>query len=289
MATETAPTKTCFIAMPISTPEHVLPLYGNDSEHFMHVLECLFIPAVEKAGLLAIPPFAKGSEVIHADIIEQLQTADLVLIDMSSLNANAFFEFGIRVAVNKPICVVRDSQTPKIPFDAAPINAETYNPKLDGWLVKAEIEKLAGHISASLERSKGQNAMWKHFGLQVTAQLPGPPTDPDDQFSVIMNEIAGINRSMAKMRAGELTKFTETSDDLDPGTTEVDDFLAFYANKGVVKRWSRDGRAFRVTLDAAGEKRKGFKTLFKSRFPDIEVTWLVPTGRPWGKPSDERR
>jgi hypothetical protein len=38
--------KTCFIIMPISTPEGHLQIYRDGSEHFLHVLECLFIPAV---------------------------------------------------------------------------------------------------------------------------------------------------------------------------------------------------------------------------------------------------
>jgi hypothetical protein len=98
---------------------------------------------------------------------------------MSSLNANAFFEFGIRIAVNKPICVVKDSVTAKIFFDTAPLNAETYDALLHGWIVPGEVERLTAHIQ-SLKRSNGLNALWKHFGLQVNAQLAGPPTDPED-------------------------------------------------------------------------------------------------------------
>jgi hypothetical protein len=37
---------------------------------------------------------SKGSEIIQADIIRNLHAADLVLCDLSTLNANVFFEFG---------------------------------------------------------------------------------------------------------------------------------------------------------------------------------------------------
>ena len=33
----------CFIVMPITTPETLAPSYGNDREHFLHVLEHLFV------------------------------------------------------------------------------------------------------------------------------------------------------------------------------------------------------------------------------------------------------
>jgi len=81
--------------MPVTTPEHSIAAYGGDKDHFKHVLECLFIPAVEKAGLKPIPPIAKGADVIHAGIVQNLEKTDIVLCDMSSLNANVFFELGI--------------------------------------------------------------------------------------------------------------------------------------------------------------------------------------------------
>ena len=49
-----------------------------------------------------MPPTASGSDLIHAKIIKNLETADLVLCDMSALNPNVFFEFGMRTALNKP-------------------------------------------------------------------------------------------------------------------------------------------------------------------------------------------
>lgn len=69
----------CFIMMPITTPDQFLPRYRNDPSHFTHVLECLFIPAIEKAGFNPVPPKVKGSGVIHADIIKKLETKEFVL------------------------------------------------------------------------------------------------------------------------------------------------------------------------------------------------------------------
>ena len=112
----------CFIIMPITTPEAMAPLYGGDKDHFQHVLDHLFKPAIEKAGLTPVPPAAEGSDVIHAEIIKNIEKADLVLCDMSCLNPNVFFELGIRTAVDKPVCMVKDELTPKVPFDTGIIN-----------------------------------------------------------------------------------------------------------------------------------------------------------------------
>ncbi len=97
--------KTRFIIMPITTPKAFLDTYRDGKEHFKHVLKCLFIPSVEAAGYTAIPPIAKGADLIHAVTIENLEKADLVLCDMSCLNPNVFFKFGIRTSSNKPVCV----------------------------------------------------------------------------------------------------------------------------------------------------------------------------------------
>ncbi len=77
--------KSCFIIMPISTPKNLVELYKGDENHFGHVLETLFVPAVQAAGLKPISPKSKGSEVIHGDIIKNIESADMLLCDMSAL------------------------------------------------------------------------------------------------------------------------------------------------------------------------------------------------------------
>ena len=154
--------KSCFIIMPITTPESMLEKYGSDKDHFRHVRECLFVPAVEKAGIVPIPPIAKGEQNIQANIIDNLGTAGLVLCDMSTLNANVFFELGVRTSLNKPVCLVRDDITAKTPFDMTTVNHLSYSSLLRMW-EKKEVDKLAEHIQKSLETSEGENSLWKYF------------------------------------------------------------------------------------------------------------------------------
>lgn len=79
--------KECFIIMPITTPELLIKEYRDGAEHFKHVLECLFIPAIEKAGYIPKPPVAKGADLIHAEIISNIENADIILCDMSSVTS----------------------------------------------------------------------------------------------------------------------------------------------------------------------------------------------------------
>jgi hypothetical protein len=156
--------------MPISIPDAYLETYGRDKKHFEHVLDFLLVPSLSDAGIDSIKPISAGSELIHAEIIEQLEKSDLVLCDMSCLNPNVFFELGIRTALNKPVCMVRDDLAPAVPFDLAAINCHTYLSDLSPWKVADEKPKLTKHIRETLEKCKGVNALWKHFGARRPAE-----------------------------------------------------------------------------------------------------------------------
>lgn len=161
--------KTCFIIMPVTTPERMIESYRDKAEHFKHVLDCLFKPAVQKAGYKPIPPTAKVADLIHPGIIKNLETSGIVLCDISCLNPNVFFELGIRTSLNKPVCVVKDELTTKVPFDAGIINHYEYQSSLEPWQLVSEIKKLSDHIIASVKRGQNQNTLWKYFGLKSTA------------------------------------------------------------------------------------------------------------------------
>lgn len=163
----------CFIIMAITTPEHMLAVYRDGEHHFKHVLDHLLSPSVEQAGYVPIPSTTEGAEVIHVDIFQNLGETDLVLCDMSALNPNAFFELGIRTALNRPVCLVKDEHT-KAPFDPAPIKYEEYRSTLDPWEIEDDIPKIAKYITASAERCAGQNPLWRRLGL-----APGAPYEAE--------------------------------------------------------------------------------------------------------------
>lgn len=155
--------------MPITTPDIMIEEYRDGKEHFKHVLKCLFFPSIDKAGYKPISPKAKGSDLIHANIIKELETAEMVLCDMSCLNPNVFFEFGIRTALNKPLCIVKDEFTSDVPFDTAILNHYEYKSTLETWEIEEEINQLSIHITNTVELSKDENSLWKFFGFKSQA------------------------------------------------------------------------------------------------------------------------
>lgn len=194
--------------MPISTPENWLTMYSNDKDHFEHVLEHLLIPSLEKVDLEPISPITKGSELIHGEIIKNIEIADLVICDMSTLNPNVFFELGIRTALNKPVCLIKDDVTPKIPFDTSIINNHEYLSGLNPWTLDKEINAIANHIEESLKRNEDTNSLWKYFSLSSTAHPVEPEKGIDGRIDFLTMQIEALRDQLKppKIKTDEMMK-----------------------------------------------------------------------------------
>lgn len=192
---------TCFIAMPITTHEHEIERYNGDAAHWHHVMETIFVKAIEAAGFEAIRPVTSGSHMIHGQIIRHLSTADLVLCDLSAHNPNVFFELGVRTSLNLPIALVRDEHT-DLPFDTSGINTHTYSSTLHGWEIEAQIADLTKHLHACVESSAGANPLWKHFGLTITAAEPASQTTSSDaKIELIWEGMNDLRKQLEGERA----------------------------------------------------------------------------------------
>ncbi len=184
---------TCFMIMPITVPDIYLPMYGNDSDHFIHVMEYLFIPAIKEAGFEPYKPIATGADVIQGEIIQNVEKTDLVLCDMSTLNANVFFELGMRTSLNKRICLVKDSSTKKLPFDTSIINYHTYE-SIDVWKIDSEKEKLIEHIKKSYD--KKDNSLWKYFSLSAKGTEVKTSSDETSQIEYLSQQIQALREEI---------------------------------------------------------------------------------------------
>lgn len=128
--------KTCFVIMPIA--DH--PDY--EPSHFNRVYEYLIKPACVKAGYLPIrADDSKASHMIMFDILKKIMDCDMAICDLSSKNANVFYELGLRQAFNKKTILITDGRD-KAPFDIAGFRYVTYSPSLRVDTVKIEIESI---------------------------------------------------------------------------------------------------------------------------------------------------
>ncbi|MGH9874769.1 MAG: tetratricopeptide repeat-containing protein [Pyrinomonadaceae bacterium] len=161
-----------FVVMPFGLKEAQAAIpAGNGAEaqaaitiSFDEVYELLIAPALTKAGCI---PFRADQEPgagdIRTDMYFELVTADVILADISILNANVFYELGVRHGVAPRGVLMIHGGWSKRPFDVAPDRTTSdYNGKLfvikkeerdEAWQQRldAEGEKLAKALRAALD------------------------------------------------------------------------------------------------------------------------------------------
>lgn len=184
----------CFVMMPVSTPQRLVETYSNDQEHFFHILEHLIIPSLELAGFEPLLPTVNGSVVIHSEIIRRLCVAEMALADISSLNANVFFEMGIRTALNRPVAIIKDDKTATVPFDTQIINYHTYSSSASSWEIEKQIFTMAQHITDTQQKCAGSNSMWKAFGLAGMDDRAAAKLDTSNDMAIIRKELEFLRK-----------------------------------------------------------------------------------------------
>lgn len=239
--------------MPITTHAEEAVRYGDD-EHWVHLMEHLFVPAIEAAGYAAVPPITQGSAMIHAEIVRNLETADMVLCDLSGHNPNVFFELGVRTSLDKPIAIVRDDKT-TIPFDLGGLNAHPYSSDLRKWSIEASLPLLQNHIEQATLTCDGRNPMWQQYGLTVRAQAPAVEESPMEakldlllgQFNQIVHRQDRLENELADSRWPS----ADQKYNLGSGPVFTDEVTRNFA-KAVANRFSQmnlEGRIVRSRKD----------------------------------------
>lgn len=177
-----------FVAMPFNMKEVQAAVAATDKEeakpavnvNFDEVYDLLYKPALTKAGCV---PFRADKEQaagdIRTDMYFELVTADIIVADISVLNANVFYELGIRHGVApRGVFMVDGGWAQLRIFDIAPDRKFSFNGKLfltkkeerdAGWQQRmdAEVEQLATRLRDAIAADE------QTIGSPVYNQLPG--------------------------------------------------------------------------------------------------------------------
>jgi hypothetical protein len=125
--------KTAFVVMQFSEPY-------ND------LYQQVIIPVARECGVgTKRADDTAGPGVILADIIKQIQTADLIIAEITPTNPNVFYEVGYAHALNKPTILIAEKGR-QLPFDLSSFRTLFYENSIAG---KKRIEDgLRAHIKA---------------------------------------------------------------------------------------------------------------------------------------------
>ena len=136
--------KTCFVIMPISDVD------GYEKGHFGRVYEYLIKPACEAAGYkVDRADDTSKTNMIIVDILQKAVKYDMAICDISSRNANVFYELGFRQAFNMKTVLIKDKKT-VMPFDISSIRTLSYSETLR----IDEVEKGRAEIQKALEETE---------------------------------------------------------------------------------------------------------------------------------------
>jgi hypothetical protein len=129
--------ETCFVMQPFATP------HGD-------YYEKIFKPAIEKTGLRPIRADADifGTGKIIDQIWRGINSAKVLVAELTTRNANVLYELGIAHALRKPVVLVSSNQ-PDVPFDLKHIRVIYYDVTDPFWGTKL-IEKVAENIISAI-------------------------------------------------------------------------------------------------------------------------------------------
>jgi MAP3K TRAFs-binding domain len=122
---EETPKKKCFVVMGFGTKTDFQQQKTYDLDKTYRII---IKKAVEEAGLECI----RADDIIHAGIIDKpmyelLLGADVVVADLSTSNANAIYELGVRHALRPHTTIVIAEKNFKFPFDIKSLLIRPYN------------------------------------------------------------------------------------------------------------------------------------------------------------------
>jgi tetratricopeptide (TPR) repeat protein len=180
----------CFVIMPYG--EKVVALDGTRTVkvNFDRIYQSIFEPAIAAVGLPEggqLEPRRCDqdffSAIITQDMFEYIEYARMALADISGLNANAFYELGVRHRARPSGTVIVRLTSAPIPFDIKQIKAFAYDYEPD-----AEAELARKNISQVLDQTLKANRLDSPVQQALRAQQ-GAPSSVDDLLREAENMI----------------------------------------------------------------------------------------------------
>jgi hypothetical protein len=155
-------------------PFGVKPDGVGGSIDFDSVYRALLAPAVAEAGFA---PLRADQELvgglIHKPMFERLILSDFAVADLTTANANVFYELGVRHAVRPYSTVLISAEVTRAPFDLAPDRVLPY--ALDGTGRPGNLETDRAALVAALRAARKSKTDSPVF--QLIDDLPTPQID----------------------------------------------------------------------------------------------------------------
>lgn len=180
---------TCFFIGPMSTAE--------DMDRLQRVATEVLLPILKPLGYqLTLPHEPSGNADIFSFIMKQLDTANLLVADLSNDNPNVYYEVAIRHSLGLPYALI--SQTPPR-FDISQLKCQLYDPK------NLQDAKALGLLTTYLRA--------RHQDVLIRGDVQNPITEfygaPLAEVSPASGLSLGYYRNFVRHSMGDIRKHAE--------------------------------------------------------------------------------
>jgi tetratricopeptide (TPR) repeat protein len=226
----------CFVLMPFGKK----PTITGSLIDFDSIYQDLIAPAIKESEL---EPLRADEEmtggIIHKPMFERLILCEYSVADLTTANANVFYELGVRHAVRPWSTVLLFAKSSgQLPFDVAPLRAMSYQLTTEGKTADIETTKI--ELVKRLKQAKeAQNSGIDSPLFQLVEGFPEIDHTKTDVFrdrvqysAKIKEQVAGA-RKQGKEALLNLEKQLGDISNLESGIV-IDLFLSYRA----VKAWS---------------------------------------------------
>ena len=223
----------CFVLMPFGKK----PNATGSIIDFDAVYAKLIAPAIEQAGmepLRADEEIAGG--IIHKPMYERLLLCDHAVADLTTANANVFYELGLRHAVRPASTVLIFARnTGQLPFDVGPLRAIPYTLDLDGKPgdASADCEVIARRLKENLKGGSTDSPVFQLVeGFPQIQHLKTDVFRDRVEYSALLKSKLAAARKEGVESVRAIEKDIEPIESAEAGVV-IDLFLSYRA----VKAW----------------------------------------------------
>ena len=135
---KTTPGESCFVMMPFASPH---------GDYYAKI----FDPAIRKAGLTPVRADADifGAGKIMDQIMVGINSAKVLVAELTTKNPNVFYELGLAHALEKPVVLISSNEA-DVPFDLHHIRVIYYD-VLDPFWGQKLLDKVAENILSAIK------------------------------------------------------------------------------------------------------------------------------------------
>jgi hypothetical protein len=219
----------CFVLMPFGKkPDATLTLIDFDA-----VYRDLIAPAIEGADL---QPIRADEEVtggiIHKPMFERLMLCEYAVADLTTANANVFYELGVRHAVRPWSTVLLFVERSRLPFDVAYLRAIPYRLSPEGK--PSDIEAVKFSLTQRLVEAKNATTDSPLYIFDLIKSIPTIDHAKTDVFREQVQYSIEMKQRLAEARKkglAELKKIQKQLGDIKgiEGGVVIDLFLSYRA------------------------------------------------------------